>query len=141
MPTDVETSSKLMHFYDSEVLLSDLTTIFNRGIQNFQHASACPDRRHACSLVACVLQKNAGSLLKNVPWLLTSGFSRAACVIVARCSKQPGSRHGKRCFGDSFGFSVYPFLLSEAVQDEFVQLLTKPPATHNLVASASRHSM
>ena len=75
---DVEASCKLIHFYGSESLSRDLVAIFNFGIQNFQHASACPDRRHACSSSFSVFQ-SVCFFLKNDPWFLASGISRAAC--------------------------------------------------------------
>ena len=53
---DVEASRTLIHFYGSESLSRDLVAILNCGSQNFQYASACPDRRHACSSSFSVFQ-------------------------------------------------------------------------------------
>ena len=57
VPADVQASNKLIHLHGDEDLLLDLTAIFSCGMPNFQHASACPDCRHACSLVLSFPQK------------------------------------------------------------------------------------
>ena len=113
---DVEASRKLIHFYGSESLSRDLVAILNCGSQNFQYASACPDRR-MLALRPPLFFKSVCFFLKNDPWFLASGISRAAC---GHCSQTEvpedslsrgvqeklGSRQGRRCLTDSFGFSV-----------------------------------
>ena len=51
----VEAPSKRIH--GCEGLSIDPTAVFDCGTQNFQHASACPDRRHACCVFFSVTGK------------------------------------------------------------------------------------